>query len=322
MKEQIFNQAVLAKAHGTISSYLYNCKQFFKYLKELGIDVKLPIQDEIIAAYLVHKKNSANSDSVLTTSASAIKWIHSLINAKPNPVDSPIVQQIIISGRRQLHKPPVQKEPLPLETVQKVVNKFGGPNNNLMDLRIACYISIKFSLLFRHDEMAQLKASHISELPDGNGLSIFIPRSKTDIFREGSTTFISDTPANNYSPVSILKSYLAKCNTKIGEDVFVFTALSYHPKQQSHIPLKNKPLSYTRCRELFLDALEQIGVDNPRNYGLHSLRSGGASHLANKGVSEELLMQHGRWKTTTAKNRYVKRDLERRLDVSKILNAN
>jgi hypothetical protein len=81
----------------------------------------------------------------------------------------------------------------------------------------------------------------------------------------------------------------------------------------------NKPLSYTRCRELFIDALKLIGIQNSKIYGLHSLRSGGASHLANKGVGEELIMQHGRWKTTVAKNRYVKRDFDQRLLVSSIL---
>ena len=45
-------------------------------------------------------------------------------------------------------------------------------------------------------------------------------------------------------------------------------------------PLAHKALSYSRCRELFLDALKEIGVQEPKAYGLHSLRSGGASHLA------------------------------------------
>ena len=83
--------------------------------------------------------------------------------------------------------------------------------------------------------------------------------------------------------------------------------------------MTDRSLSYTRCREMFLDALKQIGIKEPKMYGLHSLRSGGASHLANKGVSEDLIMQHGRWKTTTAKNRYVKRDIGHRLAVSETL---
>ena len=35
-------------------------------------------------------------------------------------------------------------------------------------------------------------------------------------------------------------------------------------------------LSYTRCKEIFKECLKEIGVDH-KLYGLHSLRSGGAT---------------------------------------------
>ncbi len=75
----------------------------------------------------------------------------------------------------------------------------------MIESRTACYFSMNFALLFRHDEMAQLKACHISELSEGNGLSIFIPRSKTDIFTDRSTAFFSDT-GNKYSKEFLLKA--------------------------------------------------------------------------------------------------------------------
>ena len=50
---------------------------------------------------------------------------------------------------------------------------------------------------------------------------------------------------------------------------------------------------YTRAREILLKALDDIGFDKSR-FGLHSLRSGGASTAANKGVSERLLKAYGR----------------------------
>ena len=75
---------------------------------------------------------------------------------------------------------------------------------------------------------------------------------------------------------------MAKCNIKIGQDVYLFTAMSFHSSTSSHTPLLSRPLSYTRCREMFLDALKQVGKDKPTNYGLHSMRSGGATHLANR----------------------------------------
>ena len=82
---------------------------------------------------------------------------------------------------------------------------------------------------------------------------------------------------------------------------------------------QNKPLSYTctRYRELFVDALKSIGAVDVKSFGLHSLRSGGATRLSQNNISEDLILQHGRWKTVNAKNRYVKRDISKRLEVSK-----
>lgn len=69
---------------------------FFSWLTEGGFKINLIISDEILAAFLVDKLSEANSDSLIISISAAIKWLHSLINAKPNPVDSPIVQQIKI----------------------------------------------------------------------------------------------------------------------------------------------------------------------------------------------------------------------------------
>ena len=113
---------------------------------------------------------------------------------------------------------------------------------------------------------------------------------------------------------------MSRCIIQIGQDAFIFSALSFHSSTQEYKPLSSKPLSCTRCGEIFLDALSAIGVTYPKNFGLHSMPSGGASHLANKGVSEELIMPQGRWKTTSAKkNRYVKREIDQMLNVSATL---
>ena len=52
-------------------------------------------------------------------------------------------------------------------------------------------------------------------------------------------------------------------------------------------------LSYTRARELVLDALEGIGLDRSK-FGLHSLRSGGVSAAVNAGVPDRFFKRHGR----------------------------
>ena len=81
---------------------------------------------------------------------------------------------------------------------------------------------------------------------------------------------------------------------------------------------KNKPISYSTARTNMLDMFKDLGLD-PKNFGLHSARSGGATSAANAGVQERLFKRHGRWKSTSAKDCYVKDNLERLLSVSQKL---
>ena len=69
-------------------------------------------------------------------------------------------------------------------------------------------------------------------------------------------------------------------------------------------------------RELILQNLAALGLD-PKQFGLHSLRSGGASAAANAGVPDRLFKRHGRWRSENAKDGYVKDSMESRLSVSR-----
>ena len=67
--------------------------------------------------------------------------------------------------------------------------------------------------------------------------------------------------------------------------------------------IKSRKLSYPRARELLLGNLEKVGL--PKGcFGLHSLRSGGATAAGNV-VTERLIQKHGRWMAESSKNRYI-----------------
>ena len=68
-------------------------------------------------------------------------------------------------------------------------------------------------------------------------------------------------------------------------------------------------------RELLREKLTDVGLD-PSNFGLYSLRSGGATAAANAGVPDRLFNCHGRWRSENAKDGYVKDQLSSRLEVS------
>ena len=146
-----------------------------------------------------------------------------------------------------------------------------------------------------------------------------MPRSKTDVYREGSYVYIAKLE-NKYCPVVILLRYIEAANLDLSSHLPLFRPLT---KNKSGYSLRNGKLSYTRCRELFKTTLKDLGYD-PKEYGLHSLRSGGAtaaviSNNASKAVSETLLKLHGRWKTDEAKDMYVLETERNRLSVTKYL---
>ena len=52
---------------------------------------------------------------------------------------------------------------------------------------------------------------------------------------------------------------------------------------------------------------------------MHSLRAGGATAAAGSGVPDRLFKRHGRWRSETAKDGYVKDSVEGRLKVTQDL---
>ena len=82
--------------------------------------------------------------------------------------------------------------------------------------------------------------------------------------------------------------------------------------------LRSTGISYIRAREVVLDAFSQLGFPS-RLFGLHSLRSDGATAAANAGINDRLFKRHGRWRSDKAKDGYVKDNLDLLLSVSKSL---
>ena len=132
-------------------------------------------------------------------------------------------------------------------------------------------------------------------------MSIFIPRSETDIYREGNTVYINRLH-NKYCPVNLVIRYIETAGIDFKSNLPLFRSVSYHRSSNSY-SIHNSGLSYTRCREIFKSCLVELGYD-ARCFGLHSLRSGGITsvvHHSKNSISDRLLKLHGRWKMDTAK---------------------
>ena len=80
---------------------------------------------------------------------------------------------------------------------------------------------------------------------------------------------------------------------------FIFRPLVFLRSTGAYKLRGSVPLSYTRAREIVLSAFDSIGLPK-QDYGLHSLRAGGASAATNVRVSDRL------WKSDKAKDGYIK----------------
>ena len=81
-------------------------------------------------------------------------------------------------------------------------------------------------------------------------MSIFIPRSKTDIYREGNIVYI-DRLHNKYCPVNLVIRYIETAGIDFKPTLPLFRSVSYHRSSNSY-SVRKSGLSYTRCREIFL----------------------------------------------------------------------
>ena len=111
-----------------------------------------------------------------------------------------------------------------------------------------------------------------------------MPRSKTDVYREDNYVYIAKLE-NKYCPLAILRKYIEAANLDLSSRLPLFRPLT---KNKSGYSLRNGKLFYTRCREIFRTTLKDLGYD-PKEYGLHNLRSGGATAVISNNASKPFL---------------------------------
>lgn len=132
-----------------------------------------------------------------------------------------------------------------------IISKY-GIENDLSSLRICVLCLLGFSGFLRYSELAAIKAKHITFFV--SYMSILLEKSKTDIYRRGSTVIISKT-GGNLCPVKWLLRYMQLANIELDSDQYIFRALCFLKTRGIHkLCSKNSPLSYTRAREILLVA--------------------------------------------------------------------
>ena len=242
----------------------------------------------------------------------ALSWAHQLAVVE-DPTDHPLVKQVLAGAKRMLAHKTCKKEPITPDILQKLYDMFVTRDADLSIIRTMAICLLGFAGFFRFSELATLKECDITIYE--SHIEVFVESSKTDQFREGAWVPIART-GSDICPVSMMERYFHLADINRDAKKFLFRGLT-----QTRGGYRLRPsdwISYSRVRELLLDKLKAVGLD-PKQFGLHSLRSGGASAAANAGVPDRWFKRHGRWLSENAKDGYIKDKLEDRLSVSRNL---
>ena len=268
-----------------------------------------PAQTHYVALYLQHLAEQTNSKSAAEEAVNALAWVHGLAGIN-SPANSPIVQETLQGLKRTLAKPVRKKRPITKEMIGKIVAD-ANSHPSLTNIRLATACLLAFSGFLRFDELIHIRPCDLSI--DGSMAKIHFPRSKTDQFRQGSEVVIARSGAPT-CPVNMVERYMSMAAVNPASEQFLFRGIT-----KSRAGEKLRPsggLSYTTLRELFKRKLVDLGYPS-EEFGLHSLRAGGASTAANAGVPDRLFKKHGRWKSENAKDGYIEDSLDSRLSVSR-----
>jgi len=158
-----------------------------------------------------------------------------------NPLDSEFCRDFIESAKHQKSQPVMKKKPISTEIIRCILDIHNKKDPNLKNLRIAALCSLAFTGFFRYNELCNIVPKHIEFHSDY--IRIFVPRSKTDVYREGNFVYISAS-GSKYCPVGVLQRYLDLSGIDLNSPLPLFRPLGFHRSTSSYT-LRSGKISYT-----------------------------------------------------------------------------
>ncbi|XP_057290199.1 uncharacterized protein LOC130612878 [Hydractinia symbiolongicarpus] len=251
------------------------------------------------------------SISTIISALCGTRWGH--INAGfSSPTDHSIVKLAFAGAKRLVGKTCNKKEPFTVDIIKEIIAYY-GESSNFMHMRFIVLCVLGFAGFFRIGELLALKVKDLENKQDS--FEISVKKSKTDQLREGHIVYIAHT-GNSTCPVTWLRKYLCMTNLKFQPDSYLICRLA--KTKTGYNVLGHLSISYESARKTFHEHLNTI-QKVPENFGLHYLRSGGASAAANNGVTDRMISKHGRWSSSSSRDGYIKDSKSQRLSVSKDL---
>ena len=304
------NTILHSRANSTVKKYLGAFRRWKLWAMEHNL-VPIPAKPHEFVLYLQYIGETKKSRSPAEEACNAVSWVHSSAGLPPL-LSHPFVKATLEGLQRLLAKPVVKKEPATVAMLESIVNS-AERSGSLSDLRLATACLLGFSGFMRIDEVLNLRPCDCEV--SANMMKVRITGSKNDQLRQGDEVLLARIGSRT-CPVAQLEKFMTVVGMSWNDRRFIFRAIQ--KTKNGEVLRDSGKISYSCMRDLFNKKLASLGMP-VREFGLHSLRSGGATAAANAKVPDRLFKRHGRWKSENAKDGYVKDSVESRLVVSKSL---
>ena len=308
LAEALPETVLRSRADSTTKKYLGAFKRWRQWATDHQLQ-EFPVFAHHIVLYLQHIAQTSGSKAAMEEAIYALAWAHGVAGV-PSPTDNPFVRTTVEGLRRALSKPTQKKEPITADMLKAMVEDT-REHNTLSNVRLTMACLLAFAGFLRFNELVNIRPRDLSFSDDM--LKLYLPHSKTDQLRKGNEVIIARTKTQT-CPVSMLERYMEMGKIPLDSQQFLFRHIT-RTKQGERLK-DSGVLSYSTLRDLFKAKVRQLGYP-AEQFGLHSLRAGGASAAANADVPDRLFKRHGRWKSENAKDGYVEDSLEKWLSVTK-----
>ena len=285
------------KHRGTTAVYNTHQRDFLKFCNERSLDPQKP---ETIAVYYIFLLNTKKfASKTIHVAASAVASLSQFDITKPckDPLTKAVLKTVKLKARQ-----PKSKKPLLISHLEKMATLVKPNCENIRDFLMITIMTVG---MMRESEIVNLRTTDVwleINSPNKEVLFVFVEKSKTDQERKGHTIVIGQTPTNKVNVITWYAIYKQARSQNNSPWFF------YNMRNKERLA-KSTPLFIVRTW------LSSINIADPKNYGSHSCRRGGATAAAAAGIQERLIKRHGNWKSD-AVHIYIEDTIDNRLSVA------
>ncbi|MER7209471.1 tyrosine-type recombinase/integrase [Streptosporangium sp. NPDC000239] len=260
----------------------------------------LPATAETLAEYVTHlaatptRTGTPPAPSTVERALACIQSRHKLAGLAADARPARLAlrsyrRQRADAGQRTRKAPPAE-----LDILRRMLDATAP--DTLAGLRDRAALVLGFALMGRRSELTALNIADITLT--GDGLEVFIGRSKTDQDAIGETVPLPYGSHTETCPVRVVQAWIAALAEQEVTSGPLLRGVDRHGHLTGTVGAAGKAVKRMSGHGLNLlvrRAAVRAGLPNAETFSAHSLRAGGATAAAKAGAPVSAIARHGRW---------------------------